>query len=81
MNINLNTEKTIVIRPVETRTVSTISIERIVDIPAEQSVYVFLGELGRVKLDALSDANYNNPPWSDQMVIDAATAYVNSVSQ
>lgn len=81
MNITLNTEKTIVTRPAETKVVTSVTVERIIDIPGEKSVYVFLNDIGRVKLETLSGVNYNNPPWTDELVLDAVTTFVNNITQ
>jgi hypothetical protein len=83
MDINFGTVKTAVLQPAVTVSLSAINIERIVDNPAEKTVYVRLPSIsaGLIKLPSLSDENYNNPPWTDELVLDATTAYVTAKFQ
>ena len=74
LNFTLNSPKELVVREAITRTVNSLSIERIIDIPLERKIIVHIEELGRVTLDSLSDDNYNNPPWTDELVIEAIKA-------
>jgi hypothetical protein len=48
-----------------------VHIDRIIDNPDEKTVSVRTRETGQLLLPSLSYENYNNPPWTDQMVIEA----------
>jgi hypothetical protein len=72
--VKLNTTKELVVRPAETITTDTLVIERIVDIPEEKSVFVFIRGLGRVKVAALSDAKYDAPQWTNESLAAAVAA-------
>ena len=75
LQITLNTPKTIVKQPEITETISEITIERIVDIPSEKKVFVFIkGE--RIELSQLSGDNYDTPnEWTNEAVVDAVKAH------
>ena len=75
LKITLTTPKVIVKQPEITETVTDITIDRIVDIPAQKKVAVFVsGE--RIELDALSGDNYDSPSeWTNADVVDAVKAY------
>lgn len=75
LQITLNAPKTIVKQPEITETISEITIDRIVDIPGEKKVFVFIkGE--RIELSQLSGDNYDTPnEWTNEAVVDAVKAY------
>lgn len=75
LQITLNTPKTIVKQPEITETISEITIDRIVDIPGNRKVIVFIkGE--RIELPQLSDDNYDTPnEWTNEDVINAVKAH------
>jgi hypothetical protein len=75
LKITLTTPKVIVKQPEITETVTDITIDRIVDIPAQKKVAVFVsGE--RIELDALSGDNYDSPSeWTNADVVDAVKAH------
>ena len=72
--VQLNTTKELVIRPAETITTDTLVVERIVDIPEEKSVFVFIRGLGRVKVQGVSDDKYDNPQWTNETLAAAIAA-------
>lgn len=75
LKINLTTPKVIIKQPEITETITEINIERIVDIPSQKKVFVFIkGE--RIELPQLSGDNYDTPEeWSTETLIDAVKAY------
>lgn len=77
LEISLNAPTTIVRRPAETETVEKLIIDRIIDVPSERKVIVFvLGE--RIELDSLSGDNYDTPTeWSNNDIINAVKTYYN----
>lgn len=77
LQITLTTPKVIVKQPEITETVTAITIDRIVDIPAQKKVAVFVGG-ERIELDALSGDNYDSPSeWTNADVVDAVKAHFN----
>jgi hypothetical protein len=77
--VPLSQSKDLVIRPAVTKTVNEIVIEKVIDNPTDKTVYVFIGEVGLVKLDALSDDNYDNPQWNNESLTTAVRNYIESV--
>lgn len=80
LSITLKSQKEVVTQPQETVTLSgEVSIRRIVDIPGEKKVVVFVDGLGRIELDELSGNNYDSPAeWSNADVLTALTKYINA---
>jgi len=77
LKITLTTPKVIVKQPEITETVTDITIDRIVDIPGQKKVAVFIGG-ERIELDALSGDNYDSPSeWTNADVVDAVKAHFN----
>ena len=71
LKITLTTPKVIIKQPEITETVTDITIDRIVDIPGQRKVAVFIGG-ERIELDALSGDNYDTPDeWSNSDIIAA----------
>ena len=71
LKITLETPKVIVKQPEITKTITEIVIDRIVDIPAQKKVAVFIdGE--RIELDTLSGVNYDTPSERDNAAVVAA---------
>ena len=78
LQITLTTPKVIVKQPEITETVTAITIDRIVDIPAQKKVVVFVGGK-RIELDALSGDNYDSPnEWTNADVVDAVKTRVDA---
>lgn len=75
LQITLDTPKTIIKQPEITETISEITINRIVDIPDEKKVIVFIkGE--RIELSQLSGDNYDTPnEWTNEDVVSAVKAH------
>jgi len=75
LKITLETPKVIVKQPEITKTITEVVIDRIIDIPAQRKVAVFIdGE--RIELDALSGVNYDTPTeWDNAAVVAAVKAY------
>lgn len=80
LSITLSGQKEVVTQPQETVTLNgEVSIRRIVDIPGERQVVVFVDGLGRIELDELSGDNYDTPAeWSNADVLTALTNYINA---
>jgi len=80
LSITLSGQKEVVTQPQETVTLNgDVSIRRIVDIPGEKQVVVFVDGLGRIELDELSGDNYDTPAeWSNADVLTALTNYINA---
>ena len=80
LSITLSDQKEVVTQPQETVTLNgDVSIRRIVDIPGEKQVVVFVDGLGRIELDELSGDNYDTPAeWSNADVLTALTNYINA---
>lgn len=80
LSITLSGIKEVVTQPQETVTLNgEVSIRRIVDIPGERQVVVFVDGLGRIELDELSGDNYDTPAeWSNADVLTALTNYINA---
>lgn len=80
LSITLSGQKEVVTQPQETVTLNgEVSIRRIVDIPGERQVVVFVDSLGRIELDELSGDNYDTPAeWSNADVLTALTNYINA---
>lgn len=75
LKITLTTPKTIVKQPEITETITEIVIDRIVDMPGQKKVAVFIGG-ERIELEALSGDNYDNPTeWDNAAVVDAVKAH------
>ena len=80
LSITLSGQKEVVTQPQETVTLNgDVSIRRIVDIPGDRQVVVFVDGLGRIELDELSGDNYDTPAeWSNADVLTALTNYINA---
>lgn len=77
--ITFDTPQEIIVQPEIKKTITNLTINRIVDIPSERKVAVFVdGE--RIELDALSGDNYDTPDeWTNATLVNAVSAYYNSI--
>ena len=77
--ITFDTPQEIIVQPEIRKTITNLTINRIVDIPSERKVAVFVdGE--RIELDALSGDNYDTPDeWTNATLVNAVSAYYNSI--
>ena len=74
LQINLPAPLTVVKQPLIEETITEIVIERIVDIPGDKKVVVFI-QGQRIELDQLSGDNYDTPSeWSNSDVVAAVKA-------
>ena len=82
LTVSLSGEITTIIRPAETATFrDQITINRIVDIPSERKVIVFIEGLGRIVLEDLSDSNYDTPnEWTNADVQAAVLKHIQSMN-
>ena len=79
MEITLANKKTITVATARTKEVEKLTVVRIVDLPVEKMVRVFVRELGLpLDLPQLSGENYGE--WSDSDVESAVKAEVNKLS-
>lgn len=77
LQINLPTPLTVVKQPLIEETITEIVIDRIVDIPGDKQVVVFI-KGDRIELDQLSGDNYDNPEeWTNSDIIEAVKAHYN----
>lgn len=77
LQIILDVPKTIVKQPEVTETISEITIDRIVDVPGEREVFVFIGG-ERIELPQISGDNYDTPDeWTNADVVSAVKAHFN----
>ena len=53
------------------RVIDKIEIERIMDIPSQKTIIVEVKGFGALLLESVSKDNYNNPPWTDEIIIQA----------
>ena len=83
LNVTLSSDATITTVPAQQVTVAAgnVEIEEIIDTPGSNSVEVWIADIGRVKLEALSDSNYGNPgEWTYSDIVVAATSYLTAGS-
>jgi hypothetical protein len=80
LKVSLTKSKKVITQPEQSVTFSgDVEIERIVDIPSEKLVFAFVEGLGRIKLDDLSEDNYDTPAeWTNADVVTAVTNIINS---
>jgi len=77
LEVDLGQDVTVVTRPVETKTVETVTVQRMVDIPAHKRVIVFTEEIGELVL--WEGADYDAiGQWTDQDVINRVKALLTS---
>ena len=77
LQINLPTPLTVVKQPLIEETITEIVIDRIVDIPGDKQVVVFI-KGNRIVLNGLSGDNYDNPEeWTNSDIIEAVKAHYN----
>lgn len=78
LEVNLGQEVNVVTRPVETKTVEAVTIERMVDMPADKRVFVYTHEVGELVL--WEGADYDAVgQWTDQDVINRVKALLTSL--
>ena len=83
LNVTLSSDATITTVPAQQVTLAAgnIEIEEIIDTPGSNSVEVWIADIGRIKLEALSDSNYGNPgEWTYSDIVVAATTYLTAGS-
>ncbi len=74
MKINLTTPLVIIKQPEIKETLTEVSIDRIVDIPTQKKVFVFINGQ-RIELEALSNDNYDVPnEWTNADIVSAVEA-------
>ena len=81
LTVNLSASKTITTVPAETITLPAgdLKIERIVDLPQQKQVNVFIEDLGKIELDELSGDNYDTPAeWTNASLQAAVLNYLAS---
>jgi|TARA_R110000787_G_C13130112_1_gene415965 hypothetical protein len=79
LKVNIPSQKTLTIQPAQTVSVPAgdINIRRIVDVPGEKRVSVFVDEIGQIDLDELSGSNYDSPAnWTNADIQTAVSNYI-----
>ena len=79
LKVTLSSSKTVTTQPAETVSLAAgdIEIRRIVDIPGEKRVSVFIDNIGQIDLDELSGDNYDNPAeWTNASLQTAVSNYI-----
>jgi hypothetical protein len=67
MEIKLKNKKTITVSPARTKEIESLTVVRIINLPVEKKVRVFIRELGQsLELPQLSGENYGT--WTDKAV-------------
>ena len=75
LKITLTTPQIVIKQPEITETITELVIDRIVDMPTQKKVFVFINGQ-RIELSQLSDDNYDTPEeWSNDTLINAVKAY------
>jgi len=75
LDINLTAPLSVVVQPEVRKTITALSIERIIDFPSQRKVAVFV-EGERIELDALSGDNYDTPAeWTNDDVVNAVKTH------
>lgn len=82
LTVSIEENKTVITQPAQSISLNgQVTINRIVDLPAEKKVFVFTAELGKIDLPSLSDENYDNPnEWTNADVVEAVSEYVNNLN-
>ena len=71
LEVNYLSPVNIEVAPPQICVTDVVHIDKIIDNPDEKTVSVRTREAGMLLLPSLSYENYNNPPWNDQMVVEA----------
>ena len=71
MTVTFNQPKTFTTLSRESKQFSSVVVERIADLPIRKIIRIYITEIGFVRLDALSDNAYDNPQWTNEMIIEA----------
>ena len=79
MTVTFSQPKTLINERGQTKQLSSIKILRIIDIPAIKLIKLFTAEAGFLDLPSLSGDSYDNPPWTNDLVIQAVQD-LNSIS-
>lgn len=80
MEFQLESPKTITVRPAETLEVSSLRIERVLDDPVQKKVIVWIAGFHHpIELGALSGDNYDNPQWTNESLLQAVVDFVSSL--
>ena len=71
MTVTFPQPKKFLITPPVIKEASSVTIVRVVDLPNKRKVRVLLLGIGFVDLPSLSGDNYDNPPWTNELVVQA----------
>jgi len=71
MTVTFDQPKTFTTLSGESKQFSSVIVERIADLPIRKIIRIYITEIGFIRLNALSDNNYDNPPWTNEMIIEA----------
>lgn len=80
MEFQLQNPKSVVIRQPEVVEVSSVVVERILDDVLAKKIIVWLKDFPHpVELADLSGESYDNPPWTNELILTSIQAFVNSL--
>jgi hypothetical protein len=79
MTVTFSQPKTFTDQRGQTKQLSSIKVFRIIDIPEKKLIKLFTAEVGFLDLPSLSGDSYDNPPWTNSLVIQALQD-LNSIS-
>lgn len=71
MTVTFSQPKPFKDRDGQDKLLSSIKIFRIIDLPIKKQIKLFTGEVGFVDLPSLSGDSYDNPPWTNDMIVQA----------
>jgi len=71
MTVTFSQPKRFLVKPPVIKEASSVEIIRVIDLPSKKTVRVLLLGIGFVDLPSLSGANYDNPPWTNDLVVQA----------
>lgn len=80
MQFQLETPKTVTVRQPETVEVNEVVIERVLDDVVSKKVVVWIKDFPHpVELGDLSGDNYDNPQWTNELVVASIQNFFNSI--
>ncbi len=81
MEIKLPETKSIILRPVHQVSTDKLVVTRIMDDPVNKTVLVWADPLpSAVELTDLSGENYDNPPWTNELIAESLIKLIKNMS-
>lgn len=79
MEYQLESPKTITIRQPESIQISSIKIEKVLDDPVNKKIIVWVAGFHHpIELHTLCGENYDNPPWTNESLLQAVVDFVSN---